>query len=101
MARSVLLTVGATILLAGCGGPSEVRGASERPGVVRHSGRVHQVLNGETVAAIAHEEGVPIQVIHSLNPGLGDGPLPVGTEVRLPVGKPDIRRVEVIEEGSR
>jgi len=101
MARSVLLAILAATLFAGCVGPSGVRDAGERPGVVRHSGRVHRVLAGETVAAIAHEEGVPIKVIHGLNPGLGDGPLPVGTQVRLPVGKPDVRRVEVIEEGSR
>ncbi|HIA28007.1 MAG TPA: LysM domain-containing protein [Planctomycetes bacterium] len=99
MTRIPLALLAAVALMAGCGGTPERTVDGVRPGVVVHTGRVHRVLPGETVAAISHEEGVPVEVIHNLNPGLGDGPLPVGTAVRLPMGKPEIRRIEV--DGSR
>jgi LysM repeat protein len=49
--------------------------------------RYHRVQPGETLQAVARRYNIPASALLSANPGLSDGPLRTGQDIRLPAPK--------------
>jgi LysM repeat protein len=54
----------------------------------------HSVRAGETIAAIARRYGVEPNALLRANPGVDPGRLEVGRVLRIPLEKPEVRRVQ-------
>jgi len=87
---------GLLLALSACGGDPAPRPApSERgPGIVQTGRTEHSVRAGETIAAIARRYGVEPNALLRANPGVDPGRLEVGRVLRIPLEKPEVRRVQ-------
>ncbi len=85
---------------AGCGSTSQGTSAGSSARVMRAEGGVHRTRSVETLRRIARDRGFDLIILETLNPrwrGIG---IPPGVEIRLPVGKPKIRRIRQGSEGT-
>ena len=85
----------------GCGSTPHGTSAASSVRVLRAEGRVYRTQTVETLRRIARDRGFDLVVLEALNPrwrGIG---IPRGVEIRLPVGKPKIRRISQGSEGTR
>lgn len=89
---AVMMTLGTAI---GCsGGPAPAPGPEGAPGVLRTGERIHVVRRGETYSSIARLYGVPVDTVRRANPGVAPERLAIGSELRIPSRKPEVRNVE-------
>ena len=70
-------------------------------GVLRAEGAVYRTRSVETLQRIARDRGFDLIVLESLNSRWRGIEIPPGSEIRLPVGKPKIRRIRQGSEGTR
>ncbi|WZN67325.1 LysM domain-containing protein [Chloropicon roscoffensis] len=64
------------------------------------SGRVHVVVQGDTLYGIAKRAGVPLEELVSANPGVDPQRLRIGQELTIPAGGDGGERAERDEEGA-
>ena len=97
------LLSGAVVLQSGCG-QAPVRAGSRvvsGPQVLRAQGAIHRTGPGETLRWIASDRGFHRIELEALNPQWKSVTIPPGTLIRLPIGKPKIRRIHNLQGGTR
>ncbi|MEE2857373.1 MAG: hypothetical protein VX949_08285 [Planctomycetota bacterium] len=97
------LLSGAVMLQSGCG-QAPVRSGSQvasGPPVLRAEGAIHRTGPGETLHWIASDRGFHRIELEALNPQWKSVTIPPGTLIRLPIGKPKIRRIRNLQGGTR
>lgn len=70
-------------------------------GVLRAKGEVYRTRSVVTLEQIGRDRGYDLVLLQSLNPRWKGIAIPPGNDIRLPVGKPKIRRIRVRLGGSR
>jgi hypothetical protein len=97
------LLSGAVMLQSGCG-QAPVRAGLRvvsGPQVLRAQGAIHRTGPGETLRWIASDRGFHRIELEALNPQWKSVTIPPGTLIRLPIGKPKIRRIHNLQGGTR
>jgi len=97
------LLSGAVMFQSGCG-QAPVRAGSRvvsGPQVLRAQGAIHRTGPGETLRWIASDRGFHRIELEALNPQWKSVTIPPGTLIRLPIGKPKIRRIHNLQGGTR
>ena len=97
------LLLGTVMFQSGCG-QAPVRAGSQvasEPQILRAQGAIHRTGNGETLRWIASDRGFHRMELEALNPQWKSVTIPPGTLIRLPIGKPKIRRIRTVQGGTR
>lgn len=97
------LLTGAVMFQSGCG-RAPVRTGSQvasGPQILRAQGAIHRTGTGETLHWIASDRGFHRIELEALNPQWKSVTIPPGTLIRLPIGKPKIRRIQNLQGGTR
>ena len=97
------LLSGAVMLQSGCGQAPARAGSRvvSGPQVLRAQGAIHRTGPGETLRWIASDRGFHRIELEALNPQWKSVTIPPGTLIRLPIGKPKIRRIHNLQGGTR
>ncbi len=85
----------------GCGSAPSRAPAGQTVEVLRAKGMIYQSRPGDTLNGIARDRGFDLKVLEALNPRWKGIKIRVGSEIRFPVGKPKIRRIQTGSKGNR
>ncbi|MEE2890377.1 MAG: hypothetical protein VX404_08030 [Planctomycetota bacterium] len=100
--RWISLSLLALLVVApGCGSGPPRASSAATVGVLRAKGKVYRTKSVVRLAQIARDRGYDLVVLESLNPRWRGIAIPPGNDIRLPVGKPKVRRIRVRPGGSR
>ncbi|MGE4602742.1 MAG: hypothetical protein AAEJ65_07545, partial [Planctomycetota bacterium] len=100
--RWISLSLLALLVVApGCAAGSAPTSRAASVGVLRAKGEVYRTRSVVTLEQIGRDRGYDLVLLQSLNPRWKGIAIPPGNDIRLPVGKPKIRRIRVRLGGSR
>ncbi|PCJ11659.1 MAG: hypothetical protein COB10_08590 [Planctomycetota bacterium] len=100
--RWISLSLLALLVVApGCAAGSAPTSRAASVGVLRAKGEVYRTRSIVTLEQIGRDRGYDLVVLESLNSRWRGIAIPPGIDIRLPVGKPKVRRIRVRPGGSR